>query len=208
MAGGLSLLFPSPVCGPSATQKAVTHGRIGELWSVSVRFSILTLLGLVAFAAAGTAGLLNSQNSLCAELVFSGSLFLLLTSIVAAIYSNGARRSFWVGFAVFGCCYFLLYWNVTGDRAAELVTHRPLRYLSSQLPVPVDVANITDLRKRQSAAFDARMNVLRVGHALWTIILAFVGGLIARYFDALRQKQDAQVADHPASKLSTEQNDR
>ena len=161
-----------------------------------MRFSILTLLGLVAFAAVGCAALLNA-NKTWASITFSASILILLTSVVAAIFSARARRAFWVGFAVFGCCYFLLYTTVMPNRTNDFATTIPLNILHRQFPVPENVSQIRDSFRRRQVQLREMENFLEVGHALWTLILAFFGGAIARYFYWLRQKQEAVAGERP-----------
>ena len=49
-----------------------------------MRFSILTLLGLVAVAAVGTAALLNA-NQIWAEVIYSITFITLLIALIAAL---------------------------------------------------------------------------------------------------------------------------
>lgn len=75
-----------------------------------MRFSIRTLLGIIAIAAAGFSALLTSYE-VWAKYFVSACLLVLLGSFVGIIYCRGQRRAFWIGFAIFGWGYFLAYWG-------------------------------------------------------------------------------------------------
>jgi hypothetical protein len=64
-----------------------------------MRFSILTLLGLVAVAATGTAALLNA-NDFWAKASYSIGFVTLLVAVIAGLTLRDGARAFWVGFAV------------------------------------------------------------------------------------------------------------
>jgi len=72
------------------------------------RFSLRSLLGAVTFIAVALASLMQPWRSWCPSLVLTATLFLLLLSIPASIFTDGQKRAFCVGFAFVGWGYFLL----------------------------------------------------------------------------------------------------
>ena len=154
-----------------------------------MKFSILGLLGIVAFVALGLGALFNA-NDVWTKLIFTASVLLLFTSVVGAVYSHGAARAFWLGFAVFGIGYFLLYWDAVAGRAQELITHDAVMLAYNYIPKPSDVTDPklhpTVQGQRSTLHY---FNFRRIGHALWTVMFGFAGGVIARWFHRRRQKQ-------------------
>jgi hypothetical protein len=139
--------------------------------------------------------LLNA-NEVWERATFSIAMAALLTSFVAALYSSGARRAFWIGFAVFGSGYSLLYWNPLGNTGHELITNDCLAIVLERLPASHGMARTQDIYQRVGMLNARRDIFFRVGHTLWTVILALAGGLIARFFYLQRQKQDARLPEH------------
>jgi hypothetical protein len=148
-----------------------------------MRFSILTLLGLVAFAAFGTAALLNA-NAVWFSVLFTVIGLVLLTALLLVIYSNAEKRAFWTGFSIFGYGYFLLYWTGSDYTMSEVAT-----------TLVIDALMNVAKERFESATMREEIRFFQIGHLLWTMILASAGGLVARYFYWLRQKQEAGVAE-------------
>ena len=71
------------------------------------RFSIRQLLLATAFIAAGCFALLNASAWVSAAM-FCGVALLLSAAILFAIYRDGERRAYWIGFGVFGGLYLFL----------------------------------------------------------------------------------------------------
>jgi hypothetical protein len=71
------------------------------------RFSIWQLLVATAFIAAGCFALLNA-SAWVASALFCGVALLLSAAILFAIYRDGERRAYWIGFAVLGWAYLFL----------------------------------------------------------------------------------------------------
>jgi hypothetical protein len=71
------------------------------------RFSIRQLLLATAFIATGCCALLNASSWVAAA--FLGGVTLLLSAAVLfAIYRDGERRAYWIGFTVLGWTYLFL----------------------------------------------------------------------------------------------------
>jgi hypothetical protein len=74
------------------------------------QFSILGLIGLMAFVGVGCAAMVNASAGWCS----AAAIFLmlaLLNSIVGAICCRGRERVYWIGFLVFGWGSLLLLFN-------------------------------------------------------------------------------------------------
>ena len=162
-----------------------------------MRFSTLTLLGLVVFAAIGCAALLNS-NQWWASILYMASVLSLLTAVLASIYSHAGKRAFWTGFALFGTGYFLLVWKESrSEDAIELPTTLSLIYFLKTEHLSSKVLNLSSNYRPTSAIAYKAMDFLRTGHSLFTLLFGLLGGLIAQHFYSLRQKQNAHAAEHP-----------
>jgi hypothetical protein len=96
------------------------------------RFSIRQLLLATALIAAGCFALLNA-TPLIAAAAMSGAALTLSAAVLLAIYRDGERRAFWVGFALLGWTYLFLCFggflsvtsldwrgNITGQLAVAL----------------------------------------------------------------------------------------
>ena len=69
------------------------------------RFSISALMGLVVAAAIGFAALREGSEA-WASVTFTATAIILLMALPLLIYSRGAIRAAWVGFALFGWAFF------------------------------------------------------------------------------------------------------
>ena len=95
------------------------------------RFSIASLIGFtlicgVAFAA------FKESNDWWEKGTFTLLVLVLLAAVLLAIHREGARRAFWLGFALFGIVYLSL--SVIPPVEARLITSQALSYLYSKLP--------------------------------------------------------------------------
>ena len=94
------------------------------------RFTIAGLLGLVLGLAVGLAAL-RQASDVWDGLVFGGTLAVLLASVLLAVHRDGSRRSFWLGFALFGWVY--LGASLIPPIEARLATTRALIFLDSKV---------------------------------------------------------------------------
>ena len=162
-----------------------------------MRFSILTLLGLVAVAAVGCAALLNA-NDVWAEVCYSVTFITLLVAFVAGLILRGGTRAFCIGFAVFGLAYFS---DGLFDKSALLSTTLS-DYVSKRIEgLPPDeriesaIQTWDSLTARRGQP--ANVHFVIVFNSIFSLVYALFGGFVARYFYWLRQKQDAGVATQP-----------
>ncbi|HEV7223457.1 MAG TPA: hypothetical protein VGN42_12195 [Pirellulales bacterium] len=158
------------------------------------RFSLRGLLLLVAFVAI-CVGALHYAAQPFSDLVSCGWLIFLLVAILGAIYRSGENRAFWVGFCVFG-------WPFAGY--AYLIHHENEytvvdRYIgklhdavASAAPVSQDEirehyeAGGTGGRSDQGlfAIYPRREPFLHAARSLAGFAIAFLGGIIGRWFYA------------------------
>lgn len=171
-----------------------------------LRHSIRTLTFAVAVVALGTAAL-RSATELWASAMFTLTLAILATAILGALFHRG-NRPFWTGFALFGWGYLVLAigpW-FTSEIQPQLVSSTVLNLLYVRLhSTSAEKAYVV---KRQVASSPApttfpwastggssvtyttvrppgrsvRTSFLRIGHSLFALLAALLGGVIARFF--------------------------
>ena len=72
-----------------------------------LRFSIARLMGIVLVSAVGLAAWHNADEPWAGVMLLL-TWGILCLAIVGAVYCKGARRAWWLGFAIFGWGYFAL----------------------------------------------------------------------------------------------------
>jgi len=172
------------------------------------RFSLSALLGMVLFAAFGTAAI-RFASPLWAGLTMAVTVPLLFAAILGAQFRLGQARAFWTGMAVCGWGYLLLVlapWFETGltyanEKRRVEVTEASLA-LSLDLPASSAATSLLSLGDRMtlSAARNAnlvsaspRVNlVLRTGHALFALLFGFIGGVTAKWFYLTRSPREEE----------------
>jgi hypothetical protein len=150
----------------------VYDGRMADQPSPRRRFQfrLRTLMIGVAAVAFGAAAL-RFATSGWARATVSSTILLLLFSIVLA----ACKRPFWVGFAICGIGYLLL---MVAPFAAELrnflITRESVWFLLEKLHP------VSDYPVGQT--YDAVCeHFLLIGDCLWALILAALGGALARF---------------------------
>ncbi len=159
------------------------------------RFSIAALMGIVVVCAVGIAAL-RYASELWENILFTLTLGLLAFALLGAIYRRGPRRAFWVGFALIGWGYLLLGfgpWCAEQVRPHLITTWLVDRLYPSIAPsevigVDFDFKVATSSTPSQKGlsphvyllATNSREPFQRIGQCLWALLLAFVGGRIAR----------------------------
>ena len=162
----------------------------------------------VAFAA------LRYPTPLWANVWYSLTLTALTLAVPAAVYRRGERRAFWVGFAVCGWVYFILAlapW-LQGEAGFQLVTTTVLDLMAPRIvqtdylvrsyiggfnpqyapaqPTPWQVWNLPEFppdnpwHRVGYVTLISPGLYLRIGHAFFCVLIAFVGGGIVRYLAA------------------------
>lgn len=148
-----------------------------------LRFSLLTLLGVVLVAAVFCAALVN-PTALFARVIVSLTFVILLSSMLMAAI---LRRQFPFGFAMVGSAYFLL---VFLDSILFVTSFKDLvltEWIVEESAVALhDEFGEAGTFERAAEQFLAeegrsRENFGHIGHSLWTLLLATLGGLFASW---------------------------
>lgn len=178
------------------------------------RVSIAALMGVVAVVALGAVAL-REANELWASAVFTLTLGILGLACLGAAFRRGTSRAAFAGFAAFGLGYMFLCFgpwasseirpNLVTTKLLEWAGPRVIRFrpapqvlsdLSTRLAVPherrphekiVFVEYVEDSGSWRPAR--ATGEFLRVGHSLFALLAALIGGLAARYFYDTRTPQ-------------------
>jgi hypothetical protein len=137
----------------------------------SIRFSIAGLMAMVLLIALGFAALRNASDTVFAILLLV-SRGVLGIAIVGAVCCSGARRAFWLGFAISG---WIFIWCSLEPYPASppLPTQTALFALGRAMGVPVDNPVLAHDRALMQTFF-------RVGQCVWSLIFAAAGGILAR----------------------------
>ncbi len=94
------------------------------------QFSIRGLLWAITVLAVGMAALLNA-NALWQGLAWGLALYALTAAILLVVYRRAEQRAFWLGFAVFGWSYLLLFLTSQAPAQSQFwIRSDPLRYYS------------------------------------------------------------------------------
>ena len=195
------------------------------------RFSVRTLMLVIVVLAVAFAGL-RSPSPLWANLWFSLALAALTLSVPAAVYRRGEQRAFWVGFATCGWVYFvlsLLPWfqseigfqlfstTILDVLAPHIVQKEYLlrNYVGSfnppfdpTAPSPWQHWNLpefppeTPWRMMGYVTLISPALYLRIGHAVFCMLIALLGGEIVRLLAATRS-QPVLRNDDPGTASAT-----
>ena len=131
---------------------------------------------------------LMNASQLWGHLTYTVAFVALWLAVVAAAYQIGPKRAYCVGFAI--CGLASLYTDGIADNG-YLATHLLASYVYS---VTLGAAKEGIYTAHGLTEFDYFRSIF---HSLFSIAFAFLGGLTARYFYWLRQKQEATAGEHP-----------
>jgi hypothetical protein len=183
------------------------------------RFSIRGLMMAIVLMAAAFAAL-RTPSRLWANAWFSMALAGITLAVPAALCARDGDRAFWCGFAACGWVYFLvslgpwvhretsfqLFTTTVLDIAAPHIVENEylLRsYMAGfnppkapQSPTPWQVWNLPDFTEGETwhlgyATLHCPGLYLRIGHAAFTLLLAFLGGEASRYLHSTRPEREA-----------------
>ena len=149
----------------------------------TLRISIAGLMGAVLVAAVGLAALQNASQT------WAGAMYLttygvLGLAIVGAICRGFPERAWWLGFGVFGWGYLVLiaYWGgwrpIDELRLETLPTSIVLAAVWPKLGPPIDLAS------QSPDPLIIYRCYSRIGHDLWALLAALLGGILARVYFA------------------------
>jgi hypothetical protein len=150
-------------------------------------FSLKQLLGAMSLAALGIVALVNSDRFAWVAGIFTGTVLVLLTALLALACRPSAARAWWLGFAIFGWGSLLL------------------GLLSIGITEPVLSDNVLDfypwvghyflevlhqLMRNRAGWWPPEFNFECIGHCMLAWVFAVIGGYLARY-SYLRQENKA-----------------
>jgi len=165
-----------------------------------MKLSLRSLFGLVAVVAISIGSLLNA-NQLWFQVLSSSTVVILAVGTLAAIGRTGTTRYFWIGFVLIGVAYMVAAFS-SGTHTRYWFTESLLDYLHPHISTTIAANNVQEILERvvgphsgvsaervkgaYTYLVPARGHFVRVGHLLFTLIFAFLGGIIARYFFVTR----------------------
>ncbi len=156
------------------------------------RFSIAGLMAAVAVSALAAAALRSASP------VWSSAMLLLLwgvlgLAIAGALCRKGSERSWWIGFALFGCGYAVLaFWS--DSNSDSLPTTTLLVFLDSKLDPAIK-------QSVWSAPGTPHWTLLQIAHCLWALVAAIGGGALVRLLFGGGEPEELDVETHSAADL-------
>lgn len=166
------------------------------------QFTIRNLLLAIVLVAIACAALLNA-NAWWASGCQTAAVALLTCAILLAIHSDTQRRSYWLGFEIAGWIYLLLPTMSALGLSVELISEKALDAVYPlfpwQEPKTTPGTGILSLRfPGASSMTEAELNHWNsfhsVGHALFTVLAALMGGTLSRWLYDRRRLRSADEA--------------
>jgi len=162
-----------------------------------IRFSLASLFLLVLFAAVGCTTLIYA-NDLCRQLAITITVAALLLVTVIGFFGSGRARTFAGGFSLVGWLYFVLGVGGLFEVRDDLLTDEAVVWLCKAIHkeeapglitgfTPSGARSIGDPRNTiwiwdattGKPQVSTAGNFTAIGHSLWTVILACIGGVVA-----------------------------
>jgi hypothetical protein len=162
----------------------------------SIRFSIAGLMAVVVAMALGFAAL-RTASATTLGITLLATRAILGIAIIGAICRRGAERAFWLGFAVCGWIYIRCSLEPYPPWP-ELPTQALLEALGRVMGIPID--NIPTLGAGPSRDDPLKRSFLKIGHCLWALLFAGLGGSLARFLfgTAAGQSREILTGSQPA----------
>ncbi len=165
-----------------------------------LRFTIAGLMGAVLIAAVGLSALRNASAT-WAGVMYLATYGVLGLAIVGAICRGFPERAWWLGFFVFGWGYLSLvaYWDTWFPfDPYQLDTFPTSMVLSAIRPTfgpPIEVG------VQSRAGLIANRCYSRIGHDVWALLAALLGGILARVFfgDPAARSEGGRATDARAT---------
>ena len=172
-----------------------------------LKFSLASLLAVVFCAAVGSAALANATD-LWRQITVTLAVVCLLLATLVAVFSRAQARLFAGGFAMTGWLYLMLAFVSLFGLQDDLLTDKAIQWLGETIHADDGVAGsgqsfagsnrLNLLFGLQNGVFNQRTtpypNLTTIGHALWTLIVGWLGGVVALW---LRRKdlREHQTSD-------------
>ena len=180
------------------------------------RFSLASLMSSVLVIAVACAAL-RYASELWASVVFTLTVGLLLGATLCVVFRGGDARAFCLGFVLFGGGYLFVVFGpwFRGNASPQppaLLTTRLLEYLHPKLSQTVTLpgsgsgTNLVTLQLLidenihpgpRTVVVPSWEHFQQVGHSLLALIIALVGGVLARYFCTAPREPDVGAAGPP-----------
>lgn len=157
------------------------------------RFSLRWLLAAVAFIAVGLVSL-RYASKLASDCLFIAWFALLLIAVLGIAYRRECQRAFWFGYCVFGWSFAAYVYFGHGNTICDRAIQSAYDSVTWSQPAPQKVY----LAHQQSGGVGQQLGVsyriyfprlfpfLSAGRSLSGMIIAILGGLIAKWFHATR----------------------
>ena len=160
-----------------------THPRP---WCRMAQFSLRSLLGAVAVTGIGLAGLTHPSREFNFVLVSLAIAILGMVTLYAAC-SRSPSRPFSIGFAIAGWIYFLLLaCHVEYSLLTTWALEKLYPLLNRQPDSNMTHFGIFHVMDNGFPLLTKYSNYLHIGHAIWMLVIGYVGGLVARLFSSSR----------------------
>ncbi len=174
----------------------------------SIRFSIAGLMGVVLVAAIGLAALRDATETWAGAMLLV-TCGILALAVVGVVCRTESERAWWLGFALFGWGYLALaFWSWDNDRSPRLPTLVWLDTLGTKLGLPARAVGGGmggmggGMRSTgifpfggiwgtfggfggNAGGVGADGSFAQVGHCLWALLFAILGGILARFLFAI-----------------------
>jgi hypothetical protein len=192
----------------------------------TIRFSIAGLMGVVLIVAIGLAAL-RSGSEIWAGVIFLTTCGVLALSIVGIFCRRDAERAWWLGFALFGWGYMALaFWPWGTSGVHRLPTSAFLEWLDVKLNPSTRGASIGPAAGGMGSTINSSgvqggmYSVLvattaggfggaggggagqpfeQVGHCLWALLFAIVGGTLASILFSTPQRRSEERQNESGS---------
>jgi hypothetical protein len=173
-----------------------------------LKYSLFGLFLVVMVAAIGCAAIAGS-NELWRQAMLTLTVGILITANLAAIFRPSGRRAFAGGFAIAGWLYFLLAFDPALGLRNSLLTQRAAERLGAAIHEQPSAQQIAKMNIWEAdtgrvvvgsgatfvpTAPPANAAFHDIVHANWTLLIALIGGLVARLF-AGRRAQPSETGE-------------
>lgn len=182
-----------------------------------IRFSLTTLFVVVLFAAIGCAAFVNA-NDLWRQTIVTATVAALVIATLAAVVRQSQSRVFALGFAVTGWIYLVLVFvsafglrddlltdkavtglfaTIHGEQASQQQSVRTVAFppVGTRVAAGETIMKLWDVSTGQAVSANAGgqkvelKNFADIGHSLWVIIVACLGGVVARVLAGVKWQE-------------------
>lgn len=146
-------------------------------------FSLKWMLAGVAAVALGCVAMVYASPGV-ATITRGLVILLVLFAPLGVVYRTGGRRAFWLGFAVFGFGYIVVFGGYVRYRVGSKIYSSPIGDALNSLYYFISGTEAAPDIPIHMNAFAVHM----VGNHLFILVLAFLGGILGRVVYATRDR--------------------